>query len=81
MIEKNNHTYDHDLAEHKMLLTDWLDIPMLDKYIAHIHSNGNNRAESLLVNGKGQRQKYERQDTNDTIYTDREVFHVEKGYR
>lgn len=80
-VEHNNETYDYDLPEHAMLLTDWLDGPVLDKFIAHHHSNGNNKPEAFLINGKGKRQGFVDPLTNKTIYTDREVFAVEIGSR
>lgn len=80
-VEHNKDTYDYDLPQHKMLLTDWLDRPVLDKFIAHHHSNGNNRPESILINGKGQRQGFVDPVSNKTIYTEREVFIVKAGLR
>ena len=80
-VEYNNDTYDYDLPEHKMLLSDWLDRPVLDKFIAHHHSNGNNKPEAFLINGKGKRQGFLDPVSNKTIYTEREVFTVENGSR
>ena len=80
-VEHNNDTYDYDLPEHAMLLTDWLDSPVLDKFIAHHYSNGNNKPEAFLINGKGKRQGFVDSVSNKTIYTDREVFTVENGSR
>ena len=80
-VEHNNDTYDYDLPEHKMLLTDWLDSPTLDKFVAHHHSDGNNKPEAFLINGKGKRDAFTDPDSPRTFYTDREVFMVENGSR
>lgn len=80
-LEHNSDTYDFDLPEHKMLLSDWLDMPVLDKFIAHHHSNGNNKPEACIINGKGKREGFVDPISNETIYMEREVFVVENGSR
>ena len=80
-VEHNNDTYDYDLPEHKMLPSDWLDRPTLDKFVDHHHSNGNSNPEALLINGKGKRQGFLDPVSNKTIFTNREVFIVENGSR
>ncbi|KAF5297473.1 hypothetical protein FQR65_LT10009 [Abscondita terminalis] len=72
--------YDYDLSEHIMVILDWGPQTGLNKFIAHHHSNGTNKAENLLVNGKGRFKEFGK-NGNETIYTPTERFVVERGYR
>ncbi|XP_041483232.1 L-ascorbate oxidase-like [Lytechinus variegatus] len=82
-VDKQSALFDYDLSEHVILTHDWLDQTTLDKFAAHHFDNGNNRPESVLINGKGRRQSfYNEMGQNDTVpealYTAREVFHVKQ---
>ncbi|XP_071494140.1 uncharacterized protein [Diadema antillarum] len=73
--------FDHDLPEHVLLVHDWLDSPTLDKFAAHHFDNGSNKPESVLINGKGRRAAFFDDETNTTLFTAREIFHVRQGHR
>lgn len=45
--------YDYDLPEHVILVTDWLGELTVEKFVAHHHDDGDNKATSMLINGKG----------------------------
>ncbi|XP_022087951.1 laccase-like isoform X2 [Acanthaster planci] len=79
--EQHRKLYDRDLPEHVVLLHDWLDRVTLDKFAAHHHDNGSNKPESVLVNGKGRRAAFTDPATNETVFTEREVFRVQQGLR
>lgn len=79
--DSSSSTYDEDHSEHMMLMHDWLDMPVVDKFMSHHHSNGNNRPESVLINGKGKRREFIDPATNKSVFTDREVYSVQQGVR
>uniref|UniRef100_A0A1Y1K8C1 Laccase n=2 Tax=Photinus pyralis TaxID=7054 RepID=A0A1Y1K8C1_PHOPY len=72
--------YDYDLSSHTISILDWGPGIGTAKFVAHHHSNGDNKADTLLVNGLG-RFKTFTNSTNHTIYTPTARFTVERGYR
>ncbi|KAF5305483.1 hypothetical protein FQA39_LY01574 [Lamprigera yunnana] len=72
--------YDYDLSSHTVIILDWGPEIGLAKFIAHHHSNGDNKAENILVNGLGRFKKFNT-NNNETIYTPTARFLVERGYR
>lgn len=73
-INPHVNLYDADLSEHTLVVLDWsheLGVTMLT---AHYHSDGDNKPESMLVNGKGHFYNNTRQVT----HTPLEVFTVKK---
>ncbi|XP_038050215.1 laccase-5-like [Patiria miniata] len=79
--EQHGSLYDYDLPEHVVLLHDWLDQVTLVKFAAHHHDNGSNKPESVLINGKGRRVAFTDPVTNQTSFTEREVFEIQQGKR
>ncbi|KOB77132.1 Laccase 1 [Operophtera brumata] len=45
--------YDTDISEHVILVTDWLSNGSINLFTSHHHHAGDNRPESLLINGRG----------------------------
>jgi len=43
-----------DHVNYTLLIGDWLHQTTLSKYVQHHHSSGNNKGESMLINGKGE---------------------------
>ncbi|KAK5650033.1 hypothetical protein RI129_001062 [Pyrocoelia pectoralis] len=72
--------YDYDLSSHTIVILDWGPGIGTAKFVAHHHSNGDNKADTLLVNGLGRFKEFNN-STNDTIYTPTARFIVERGYR
>lgn len=72
--------YDYDLSAHTVIVLDWGPETGLAKFIAHHHSDGDNKGEDILVNGMGQFKEFS-QDNNATVYTPTARFLVERGYR
>ncbi|KAJ8030200.1 Laccase-2 [Holothuria leucospilota] len=76
--------YDFDLMEHTVVVMDWMDDIALTKFIGHHHDNGNNRAESIIINGKGKRALFVTEiggGPSTEHFTEREVFNVDAGCR
>jgi len=73
--------YDHDLPEHVIVLNDWLHETSINKFAGHHHSDGDNKPNALLINGKGVFKKFTVTNNNLTIelQTPRERFYVEYG--
>lgn len=57
--------YDHDLAEHVILICDWLSKLGIDKFVAHAHAGQDDIPSSILVNGKGRIPKPKDQLSNE----------------
>lgn len=68
--------YDFDLNEHVMMLLDWGREHALEKFIAHHHSDGDNKPQTLLINGLGRNKLINK--NNQTIYTPVARFLVEQ---
>ncbi|KAK0060978.1 laccase-1 [Biomphalaria pfeifferi] len=76
-------SYDYDLPEHVITITDWTIDMMTNRLAKYVHFDNDNKPRLMLINGKGQYQGYVNQTTNTTYYTPRAVFHVDadKKYR
>ena len=42
-----------DSDEHVVVIGDWLHQTTMDKFLLHHHSDGSNKAEGMLINGRG----------------------------
>ncbi|XP_069181574.1 uncharacterized protein [Procambarus clarkii] len=51
--DPNIGTYDFDLPQHVILVTDWLHIPSQDKFVLRQYGGGDESPDSMLVNGQG----------------------------
>lgn len=69
--------YDYDLAEHTMIVLDWNQQAGLAKFVAHHHSDGNNKPTTLLVNGLGRFKNFD-VTKNATSYVPTSRFIVER---
>ncbi|GAB0095780.1 Multicopper oxidase [Sergentomyia squamirostris] len=45
--------YDHDEPKHLMVLQDWTTVTGISMFNAFHHSNGDNKPQNILINGKG----------------------------
>ncbi len=72
--------YDFDLSEHVLTLNDWINDPFVAKFVQHVHSNGTNKPESILINGRGVYYSNQPTSTN-VIETPRAVFAVQRGFK
>ncbi|XP_031333114.1 laccase-4-like isoform X2 [Photinus pyralis] len=79
--EDNPHhvEYDYDLSSHVMIVLDWEPQILIEKFLLHHHSNGDNKADTLLVNGMGRFKNFS--ISNSTVFTPTARFVVKKGYR
>jgi L-ascorbate oxidase len=72
----NLNEYDYDLNEHVIILNDWYKETIISRFAFNQHgTTDNNRAISILINGKGAGMK-----KNETE-TPRALFKVKHGYR
>lgn len=69
--------YDEDLPEHGILVWDWTHTPAANKFLAHHHAGDDNKADSVLINGKGAARRFPSPD-GVPVFTPREVFTVSK---
>jgi len=52
-MDPHKSLYDVDLNEHSILLMDWTLRSANDKFAHHYHAGGDNKADTILINGKG----------------------------
>lgn len=71
--DPHGNLYDFDASSHIIIVLDWLHQTSLDKFLLHHHSDGDNKPETLLVNGRGYFKT-----TNETENVPASRFHVEK---
>jgi len=72
--------YDFDLEEHIISVNDWTNNTAITKFVNHIYDDGNNKPDSLLINGKGA--YYVFNQVNGTSHqTSRAQFKVQQGFR
>ncbi|KAJ3666315.1 hypothetical protein Zmor_001765 [Zophobas morio] len=72
--------YDYDLPNHIITILDWTKEVGNDKYMSHMQNDGDNKPDTILVNGMGRFKHF--QDANGTtIFTPTARFTVEQGYR
>lgn len=69
--------YDYDLSEHAIIVLDWDQQAGLAKFVAHHHSDGNNKPTTLLVNGLGRFKNFD-VTRNATSYVPTSRFTVER---
>lgn len=69
--------FDEDLPEHAILLWDWTHTPAASKFLAHHHAGDDNKADAVLINGKGTTRRFEADDGT-LVTAPREVFNVQK---
>jgi L-ascorbate oxidase len=81
----NKYYYDYDLEEHVIVLNDWINETSISKFAGHHHNDGDNKPNSILINGKGILKQFNSNNNNESsiIYTPRALFYVEsnKKYR
>nr|AQY62684.1 laccase 1 [Bemisia tabaci] len=68
--------YDHDLPEHVMTVMDWHHQMGTATFLEHHHSNGTNKPNNILVNGKG---RYKSGNAHEALKTPLAIFNVKKG--
>lgn len=68
--------YDFDLYEHTLIILDWDEMSGISKFIAHHHSDGDNKPSSILINGRGRFETFSKD--NETYYTPYARFKVEQ---
>lgn len=51
--ERHRWTYDYDLPEHIITVLDWTHHLGLQTFTHHHHAGGDNKPDTILVNGKG----------------------------
>ncbi|KAK9720996.1 Multicopper oxidase [Popillia japonica] len=76
----HSHLYDYDLSSHVMTILDWTEETGMQKFVAHHHSNGDNKPTNILVNGKGRFLEFI-MENGSSVYSPVERFYVNKGYR
>lgn len=77
--DKNNvhlDKYDFDLIEHVISVNDWLNNTSIAKFSGHHHNDGDNKPNSILINGKGVLN-----DNGNSIEMPRAEFFVKSGKR
>ena len=42
-----------DFDEHRIIVSDWVDMSSTEKFLSHHHAGGDNKITSLLINGLG----------------------------
>ena len=69
--------YDYDLPNHIITILDWTKEVGNDKYMSHMQNDGDNKPDTILVNGMGRFKHF--QDANGTtIFTPTARFTVEQ---
>ena len=53
VLDPHSDMYDYDLSEHTMVILDWSHSSGAPMLTAHYHSDGDNKPESIIVNGRG----------------------------
>lgn len=75
-IDPHCKLYDYDLSSHVNIILDWTIETGITKFVAHHHSDGDNKPSSILVNGLGRFQEFK--DGNNTLYAPTARFFVEQ---
>ena len=70
--------YDHDLADHVIMVNDWINETSISKFSGHYHNDGDNKPTSMLINGRGAPQQTFSSARNETP---RATFRVQHGNR
>lgn len=74
--DQHKQYYNNDLKEHVIVLNDWMDTPLMVKYNAFLHDEGDESANAILINGRGADKHDEMRDR-----LPRAEFTVEKGQK
>ena len=78
--EVHSSLYDFDLADHVIMVSDWLGELGVAKFVAHHHDSGDNKPPSMIINGKGRLPKPRHELTaNETMPL--ALFHVQQVSR
>ncbi|CAK8684994.1 unnamed protein product [Clavelina lepadiformis] len=79
--EDNPHSalYDVDSDNFTVMIGDWLHQTTIEKFVQHHHSNGSNKGENILINGRGDFSLYASNLTDYSTLLTR--FNVESGLR
>lgn len=72
-------SYDYDLAEHVVFVHDWLNQTAIGKFSGHFHHEGDNKPNSLLINGRGASRGFSASKNNQINLTPRAEFYVKAG--
>lgn len=75
------HDYDHDLAEHVIMINDWIRETAVAKFANHFHGDANEHADFILINGKGVGRNYVDSISGRVYETPRAEFRVRHGQR
>ncbi|XP_033638235.1 laccase-5-like [Asterias rubens] len=77
--EIHNRLYDYDLQEHVIIMQDWVNQLMIDRFTRIVYGDLELAPDSMLINGKGRYREFIDESSNQSVYTPREVFHVQRG--
>lgn len=53
VMDPHSDMFDYDLSEHTMVILDWSHTTGMPMLTAHYHSDGDNKPESIIINGRG----------------------------
>jgi L-ascorbate oxidase len=73
--------YDHDLAEHVITVNDWINETSIAKFAGHHHNDGDNKARSILINGRGVLYAHSSPANGTLFETPRAQFKVVQGQK
>ena len=77
--------YDYDLMEHIMIVNEWINDTSASKLTAHEVNDGNNKPDSMLINGRGVLVNFNASlggnGSFGIVQTPRAIFNVQNGYR
>jgi L-ascorbate oxidase len=76
--DPNSKYYDVDSKDHVIVLNDWLNTPIAQKFNAFLHDEGDEAIDAILINGRGGDKN---EDNNEDEHLPRAEFVVEKGKR
>ncbi|KAK2575713.1 hypothetical protein KPH14_012102 [Odynerus spinipes] len=78
---KNWHKDLYDVDEHTLAIFDWTHNMGIDKFLAHHHADGDNKAPTLLVNGLGRYKSDEDDENSTSSIMPLATFHVKQNLR
>lgn len=73
--DMHSNLYDYDLPEHVIIVTDWIHKSGGEKFTSHYHSTGNNKPDTLLINGMGKYREFLMKNGK-TVFTPLAKFNV-----
>lgn len=79
----NSNLYDYDLSEHVIVVNDWTKEILLTKYQQFLYSEGDERIDGILINGRGAEisETKRKHRFHDGESTPRSSFNVQSGKR